>query len=156
MCSLSTPSSTPSPCLDSQNTRRATLLDRIHQRYPRYQPLNDSFEIFMLGISNDTVPEGELRTWLDKKFAHQLAWKGTPEGVFEDARIFLDLSGGISGVKPRPGTRNVYMRAIPDSDYSLRLFPGNIALQEYCADFVRTSTGKAVDCIRTSGNCLFA
>ena len=38
------------------------------------------------------------------------------------------------------------MRPIPDSDYSIRLFPGNSALQEYCADFVRTSTGQAVDC----------
>lgn len=42
--------------------------------------------------------------------------------------------------------QNVYVRSLPDSEYSLRLFPGNIALQEYCADFVRTSTGQAVDC----------
>ena len=74
------------------------MLERIRERYPRYQPLND-FEIFVLGLSNNTIPEGKLRTWLDEKFAQQLAWKGDVEGVFEDARIFLDLSGGISGVR---------------------------------------------------------
>ena len=74
------------------------MLERIRERYPRYQPLND-FEIFVLGLSNNTIPEGKLRTWLDEKFSQQLAWKGDVEGVFEGARIFLDLSGGISGVR---------------------------------------------------------
>ena len=95
---LSASSSLLSSHPDSQNARRAYLLEHIRERYPRYQPLND-FEIFILGISNDIIPDGKLRTWLDEKFAQQLAWKGNAEGVFEDARVFLDLSGGILGVR---------------------------------------------------------
>ena len=41
-------------------------------------------------------------------------------------------------------TPNVFTHAISDSPYSIRLFPGNHMLQEYCIDFVRTRTCEPV------------
>ncbi|PIL33667.1 hypothetical protein GSI_04290 [Ganoderma sinense ZZ0214-1] len=101
----------------------------------------------MIGITDDgVVPEHELRQWLDAKYAQQVSDMGDLEIPIARAREFLDSPGGVTGCKPHEGTPNVFIRAIPDCDYSLRLFPGNIALQEYCADFVRASTGQPANC----------
>ncbi|PIL25621.1 hypothetical protein GSI_11370 [Ganoderma sinense ZZ0214-1] len=48
-------------------------------------------------------------------------------------------------MKPKPGTPNVFCHPIPNSPYSVRLFPGSIALREYCLDFVDTATGNPVN-----------
>lgn len=39
----------------------------------------------------------------------------------------------------------MFIRPIPDSKYSLRLFPGSFSAAEYCLDFVETATGKPVN-----------
>ena len=39
----------------------------------------------------------------------------------------------------------MYMRKIPGSEYSVRLFPGCYSLREWGMDFVRTATGEAVN-----------
>ncbi|KAI1785786.1 hypothetical protein LXA43DRAFT_856854, partial [Ganoderma leucocontextum] len=130
---------------DFQSSKRSYMLDRIRRRFPHYTPLND-FEILTLGVTNDVVPGHELRRWLDEQFAVQVSLTGDPEVAIEGARRILDSPGGVTGCKPRQDTPNVYVRAIPNSEYSLRLFPGNVALQEYCADFVRTSTNQVVNC----------
>ncbi len=40
---------------------------------------------------------------------------------------------------------NVFVRPIPNSSYSIRLFPGCAAAQEYCLDFVDNRTGLPVN-----------
>ena len=47
--------------------------------------------------------------------------------------------------KPKPGAPNVFVRPIPNSKYSIRLFPGSLPAREYCLDFVRASTGEPVN-----------
>ncbi len=39
----------------------------------------------------------------------------------------------------------VFVRPIPDSEYSFRLFPGSLSAAEYCMDFVDTATGKPIN-----------
>ena len=48
-------------------------------------------------------------------------------------------------MKPKPGAANVFCRPIPNSPYSIRLFPGAIIHREYCLDFVRTKTREPVN-----------
>lgn len=51
----------------------------------------------------------------------------------------------------KPGTsiyfddKFVFVRPIPDSEYSFRLFPGSFSAAEYCMDFVDTATGEPVN-----------
>ncbi|RPD62267.1 hypothetical protein L227DRAFT_573476 [Lentinus tigrinus ALCF2SS1-6] len=45
-------------------------------------------------------------------------------------------SNNITGLKPRGMERNVFLRPIPKSPYSIRLFPGRLESREYCLDFV--------------------
>ncbi|KAH9896424.1 hypothetical protein C8Q73DRAFT_685387 [Cubamyces lactineus] len=47
--------------------------------------------------------------------------------------------------KPRLGDKHVFIRPIPDSEYSIRLYPGSISAAEFCIEFVHTATGKAVN-----------
>ncbi len=39
----------------------------------------------------------------------------------------------------------IFVRPIPDSEYSVRLFPGSISAAEYCMDFVDSATGEPVN-----------
>ncbi|KAI0639081.1 hypothetical protein C8Q77DRAFT_33657 [Trametes polyzona] len=57
----------------------------------------------------------------------------------------LDTYVEPTGMKPKPGDKFVFVRPIPDSDYSIRLFPGSVSATEYCMDFVETATGEAVN-----------
>ncbi|KAI9060941.1 hypothetical protein FKP32DRAFT_1594940 [Trametes sanguinea] len=52
-----------------------------------------------------------------------------------------------TGMKPRPGevSKYVHVRPIPDSKYSIRLFPGSISAAEYCMDFIDSATGEPVN-----------
>lgn len=38
-----------------------------------------------------------------------------------------------------------FIRPIPDSKYSLRLFPGSLSVAEYCLDFVDSATGEPIN-----------
>lgn len=49
-------------------------------------------------------------------------------------------------MKPHPGDDDVHIRAIPQSDYSIRMWGTNMEKnREYCFDFVETATGKPVN-----------
>lgn len=41
--------------------------------------------------------------------------------------------------------KRVFIRPVPDTKYSFRLFPGSLSAAEYCMDFVETATGKPVN-----------
>lgn len=54
-------------------------------------------------------------------------------------------------MKPPPGLKDinpssgVVVHSIPDSDFSVRLFPGDPSEQVYCLDFVHNGTGYPVN-----------
>ena len=39
----------------------------------------------------------------------------------------------------------MFVRSIPNTDYSFRLFPGSRRNNQYCLDFVLTETGEAIN-----------
>ncbi|KAI0715489.1 hypothetical protein C8T65DRAFT_573064 [Cerioporus squamosus] len=118
---------------------RALYLSRILKRFPNFKPRHD-FDI--LAIGRYQGPEKGVYAWLDQ----QLAWQGaSARSAIEAARNMLSAEGVVTGMKPNPGDANVFMRPIPHSPYSLRLFPGSPSLKEYCLDFVETATGQPVN-----------
>ena len=88
---------------------------------------------------------------------------GDVESVIAEAEEILGIRDLVTGVslyslefalplihlyaqyKPEQDTSNVFLRPIPQTPYSIRLFPGSASLQEFCMDFVHTSTGQPVN-----------
>ncbi len=48
-------------------------------------------------------------------------------------------------LKPTLDDEGVFIRQIPRSQYSIRLFPGSPSFRQYCLDFVETSTHRPVN-----------
>ncbi|KAI0364685.1 hypothetical protein BV20DRAFT_1105431 [Pilatotrama ljubarskyi] len=115
-------------------------MEIIRERYPGLAPRSD-WEI--LHLASTPLRKGtheEMYAWLDEAYAFQ---SGVGDDLNEGAAWLLDTRMEHSG--PRPGDKLVYIRPIPDCDYSIRLFPGALDAAEYCMDFVDTATGKAVN-----------
>ena len=139
---------------------RDVYLVHIRKRFPRFEPRHD-FDILALGDGRYNGPEQGVYTWLDKELALQVRFLGDARTAVESAKRALSVEGivtGVSGIplscrsplmfaqlKPSPSDPHVFIRPIPHSRYSIRLFPGSPALKEYCLDFVRTSTGQPVN-----------
>ncbi|KAI1781861.1 hypothetical protein LXA43DRAFT_1078154 [Ganoderma leucocontextum] len=147
---------TTSPTASSASTVRVTqgesYLDFLRDKHPTFEPKND-YEILTAVGSNYCGPESELRLMFavglrdldDVARMDSAKVARTTERFIERARSILDqLAGSITGMKPKPGTVNIFCRPIPNSPYSIRLFPGSIAQREYCLDFVDKKTGKPV------------
>ncbi|KAI0351332.1 hypothetical protein OH77DRAFT_947745 [Trametes cingulata] len=121
---------------------RDACLEFIRENYPDFRSRND-FDVLTLGTTpKRTGTQDELYAWLDERYAQHLPWEPHPE---QGAKRTLDTLVEITGKKPRPGTKFVYTRPIPDSTYSVRLFPGALGTAEYCMDFVETATGQPVN-----------
>ncbi|KAI0351331.1 hypothetical protein OH77DRAFT_1429880 [Trametes cingulata] len=120
---------------------RETFLEQIHINYPGIQPRND-WDIVQLGSTRRPGTPAELYAWLDKTYAEE---KESNSEVDECVAELLDAKVSVTGRKPRPDDKLVYTRPIPDSEYSIRLFPGALDAAEYCMDFVETATGHPVN-----------
>ena len=46
---------------------------------------------------------------------------------------------------PKESNKYIHIRPIPDTKYSIRLFPGSISAAEYCMDFVDSASGEPVN-----------
>ncbi|KAI0695268.1 hypothetical protein C8T65DRAFT_584467, partial [Cerioporus squamosus] len=124
---------------------RDVCLRMIGEQYPWFQPRND-FDIYTLGTTKYRGNRAELGTWLDSKLAKCMGHQGSLENVMDNVRSALNLpSSTITGLKPRRTERNVFLRPIPHTSYSIRLFPGCFDAREYCLDFVDTRTGVPVN-----------
>ncbi|KAI0629986.1 hypothetical protein C8Q77DRAFT_1139751 [Trametes polyzona] len=155
LTSSRTPSSTPSSSSISspppQSTRpvltmRDIAMEVIRKKYPYFTPRND-WELLYLRSApyRGTDPEG-LYQLLDRHLQSTLQSGFTYEGLMKYTKSTLDEHVDITGFKPRPGeTYGVFIRPIPKSEYSIRLFPGSAASRDYCLDFVLTATGEPVN-----------
>ncbi|KAH9858411.1 hypothetical protein C2E23DRAFT_798467 [Lenzites betulinus] len=139
--------STSPPCnttsfLTPRETVRDVCLEGVRKRYSFYTPKND-FEILSLndGLYKGTSVEGIVK-YLENDLKEMTGKSGNPEFVFRRATKCLDAKADFTGLKPRPGDFGVFIQPIPDSDYSVRLFPGSKYASEYCLDFVLTATGE--------------
>ncbi|KAI0752788.1 hypothetical protein C8Q80DRAFT_1217221 [Daedaleopsis nitida] len=126
------------------STVREVALQIIRKRYPNFKPRND-YEIVALSGSRYRGPESEIPAWLDGEYARQVAVMGSAEHAIEISEAMLSSREIITGLKLSPGTPNVFVRPILHSSYSIRLFPGSLSSQEFCMDFVDTSTGRPVN-----------
>ncbi|KAH9849159.1 hypothetical protein C2E23DRAFT_401889 [Lenzites betulinus] len=131
----------------SRETLRDVYLEFAAKHYPYYTPKNDH-EIFLLGGGSYKGPnsvEGITQHVKERMKNAISAWAGTREAVLRNASKTLDTKADFTGLKPRPGDPGVFIRSLPDSDYSIRLFPGSKAASEYCLDFVLSATGEPVN-----------
>ncbi|TFK78043.1 hypothetical protein K466DRAFT_607384 [Polyporus arcularius HHB13444] len=125
------------------------MRDVCHQiigfKYPGFRPRND-FELITLATRRYPGARSDLGTWLDHELAFTIQDVGSLEAVMDSARNTLTMPASrITGLKPRGTERGVFLRPIPDSPYSIRLFPGCALAREYCLDFVDTRTGVPVN-----------
>ncbi|KAI0700832.1 hypothetical protein C8T65DRAFT_557212, partial [Cerioporus squamosus] len=126
-------------------TWRDVCMQVMNRNFPGFEPRND-FDIFALGTTQPKdLPAGvELNTWLDEKLARAMQNLGSLEALMENVWTTLDLSSPFQ-LKPRRMQRDVFVRPIPNSSYSIRLFPGCFLAKEYCLDFVDSKTGVPVN-----------
>ncbi|KAI0676666.1 hypothetical protein C8Q78DRAFT_998828 [Trametes maxima] len=125
---------------------RKTCLAVNRERYPGLEPRGD-WDILTLATTPLRVgTTTEIYAELDRELAFSIEVHGEKE-TMKNVRGLLDMRMELTGAKPPPGSTDnlTFIRPIPDSQYSIRLFPGGFSDRQYCLDFVETETGKPVN-----------
>ncbi|KAI0643604.1 hypothetical protein C8Q79DRAFT_1002240 [Trametes meyenii] len=125
---------------------RKTCLATIRDRYPDLEPRSD-WDILTLATTPLRLgTTAEIYAELDRALAISIEGHGEKETI-NNVRELLDMHMELTGVKPPPGSTDnlTFVRPIPDSQYSIRLFPGAFSDRQYCLDFIDTETGKPVN-----------
>ncbi|KAL0954916.1 hypothetical protein HGRIS_003848 [Hohenbuehelia grisea] len=132
---------------------REVCLEKVQKQFPGFIPRND-VDLFLLAAEPNGVrmDKDDMYGSLDRHYA--LVYPDCPtltEGVIGDSMKtygpWLDGSPEIiTGLKPHPRDKNPYIRIrpIPNSKYSIRVFPGCPNLRFFCIDLLVTSTGRPV------------
>ncbi|KAI0644640.1 hypothetical protein C8Q79DRAFT_972929 [Trametes meyenii] len=123
---------------------REVYLEIFNKAYPDLLP-RDDYDIMVLGSNRRTGTKEEILAWVDEQMEQDIEESGSREAVLESAKQLLDGLVAPTGRKPRPGRDTAHIRPIPGSKYSIRLWPGNPYMSEYCMDIVNTATGQAVN-----------
>ncbi|KAI0829038.1 hypothetical protein BC628DRAFT_1417397 [Trametes gibbosa] len=85
------------------------------------------------------------------KLEEQLAYNASTHGrdkIIHLSKDLLDTYVAPTGFKPEDplgDPKFVFVRLVPESKYSIGLFPGSVSAAEYCMDFVESATGKPVN-----------
>ncbi|KAI8972204.1 hypothetical protein BD414DRAFT_540383 [Trametes punicea] len=89
----------------------------------------------------------DVYAFLDQELLDDAESEGSLEVMQKCCGRVLDNYVEPTGCKPLPGEVNpfVHIRPIPDTKYSIRLFPGSFTDAEYCLDFVDSTTGEPVN-----------
>ncbi|KAI0629984.1 hypothetical protein C8Q77DRAFT_1064812 [Trametes polyzona] len=125
---------------------REISMEAIRIHYPFYKPRNDWEVLYLSSAPYRGTDLKGLRQFLDEHLKHELQSCRSYQRLVDNATSTLDEPVDITGFKPRPGeTYGVFIRPIPKSKYSIRLFPGSDANRDYCLDFVLTATGEPVN-----------
>ncbi|KAI0373764.1 hypothetical protein BV20DRAFT_962344 [Pilatotrama ljubarskyi] len=153
MSSATPKTTTPSESLPSSSkcisplpaTRSARAPHTIRDLSLRviFTPRND-WEVLLLSSALYTGAPDGIYKYLDSKLASELR-RCSYEETMEQARKMLDEAADCTGLKPEPGDPHVFVHPIPDSEYSIRLFPGSVEGRDYCLDFLLTATGEPVN-----------
>ncbi|EIW63833.1 uncharacterized protein TRAVEDRAFT_67814 [Trametes versicolor FP-101664 SS1] len=125
---------------------RKLCAEKIRTDYPGVEPRSD-FDLVALGSRRFHGSPAEIYAQLDEQLASHVESDGY-EFIMNSAKKLCDAYVEPTGIKPGQlgtGEKSVFIRPIPDSKYSIRLFPGSISAAEYCLDFVESATGKAVN-----------
>ncbi|KAI9060940.1 hypothetical protein FKP32DRAFT_1577035 [Trametes sanguinea] len=124
---------------------RELALHNVRQYNPGIEPRND-WELMKLSSRPIEGTPEEVYAWLEEKHERDIKKRSAKKLDWCVAEM-LDSYVEPTGMKPRPGevSKYVHVRPIPDSQYSIRLFPGSISAAEYCMDFIDSSTGEPVN-----------
>ncbi|KAL1950998.1 hypothetical protein VTO73DRAFT_147 [Trametes versicolor] len=126
---------------------RKLCIEQVHKLYPGIEARSD-FDLERLSSRRYKGDPAEIYAALDKDLASNARAHGY-EYIMECARKLMDSYIEPTGMKPGTSVyfddKGVFVRPIPDSKYSLRLFPGSLSAAEYCLDFVDSATGKPVN-----------
>ncbi|EIW63831.1 uncharacterized protein TRAVEDRAFT_41259 [Trametes versicolor FP-101664 SS1] len=128
---------------------RNLCMEKIRKDYPGVKPRND-YDISSLSEKRFKGSPAEIYAQLDEDLALDVGDVGY-EFIMEAATAMLDRYVEPTGLKPGQSAflydddNFIFIRPVPDSKYSVRLFPGSISAAEYCLDFVDTATGKSVN-----------
>ncbi|OSD01895.1 hypothetical protein PYCCODRAFT_1478080 [Trametes coccinea BRFM310] len=116
----------------------------VRKIFPGFEPQSD-WELATLATTKFRGTNEEIRAWLDRKRVLDMSAFGPGDIIERMATKTLNMWVENSGATPAPGAKSVFTQPIPDSSYSIRLFPGSISAAEYCMDFVVTETGQPVN-----------
>ncbi|KAI0671289.1 hypothetical protein C8Q78DRAFT_850649 [Trametes maxima] len=124
---------------------RKLCLDRIREKYPGLKPRSDWDILQLASTDMQSGTHAEIFAGLDKELARNIEAFG--DEINDNVKTLLDTYMEPTGIKPPPGTSNdlIFIRPIPDSQYSIRLFPGSYSDRQYCLDFLHTETGTPVN-----------
>ncbi|OSD05434.1 hypothetical protein PYCCODRAFT_1465330 [Trametes coccinea BRFM310] len=124
---------------------REACIHNIEIRNPGITPHND-WELLELSSQAYKGTPDEVYALLDELHAAEIEMVGA-ETLEWSCVEMLNTWVEPSGEKPLPGetSKYIFVRPIPESEYSIRLFPGSISAAEYCMDFVDSATGKPVN-----------
>ncbi|TFY54424.1 hypothetical protein EVG20_g9708, partial [Dentipellis fragilis] len=134
----------------ARETLRETSMRFARERYPHITP-RDDLDLAML-TDGDFDTNGTIEEF-HKFVADEIYDDGLNEGnkteymakLRAELKEEMDGPSYVAGVKPLPGQDDVRIRPIPNSLFSLRLWPtGHPSLYAWAIDFVRTNTGEAV------------
>ncbi|OSC98202.1 hypothetical protein PYCCODRAFT_1418218 [Trametes coccinea BRFM310] len=124
---------------------RDLCLGQIHKLYPGFQPRSD-FDILQLASTRQKGTYADIYAWLDKTYASFTSDDYGRETTDKYSTQMLNKWVDSSGHKPKTGDEfGVFTQPLPDSKYSIRLFPGSVYAAEYFLDFVETETGQPVN-----------
>ncbi|XP_006459309.1 hypothetical protein AGABI2DRAFT_191307 [Agaricus bisporus var. bisporus H97] len=137
---------------------RTSYMEVSKLKYPNIQPRND-WDLALLASftgSPSLTSNEKFYAYSDDEMRAQYHNLGLTDKEIKDGRAraevikqateILDSPGTAVGLKPRPGDDDVHIRAIPNSDYSIRMWGTNMETnREYCFDFVETATGNPVN-----------
>ncbi|KAH9848268.1 hypothetical protein C2E23DRAFT_465689 [Lenzites betulinus] len=87
----------------------------------------------------------EILAWVDSTMEKEIRTYHSKKAVMRVTKAALDCVVSVTGRKPRPGKDTVFIRPIPDSQYSIRLWAGSAYTHEFCMDFVDSVTEHAVN-----------
>ncbi|KAI0329841.1 hypothetical protein GY45DRAFT_1346276 [Cubamyces sp. BRFM 1775] len=138
------PSNVPPATNNGAITMRSLCLEFMLEVYPAITPRHD-YDLIILGTTRYDGTPSEVLAWVDRRLEGAIRSQGSLQEVLKNARLTLDTYVEPTGKKPRPDDQHVFIRTIPDSEYSIRLYPGSISAAEFCMDFVHTATGQAVN-----------
>ncbi|KAI0671144.1 hypothetical protein C8Q78DRAFT_1190750 [Trametes maxima] len=127
-----------------RRTMRELSIQVVRKQFPSYVAQND-WELLELSGLEYQGDESGIHDFLDALLVERVEEAGSYESVMSNATRVLDDQVECTGMKPNPGDPRVFVQAIPDSQYSIRLFPGSLSNSEYCLDFVDSRTGEPVN-----------
>jgi len=142
--------------VEQEETLRECLVEMVRKLYPGITPRHD-YDLCLLAEGNYKGPlsSEQVYAWSDQSIlADATTYPGQRCPSLKEATALVNVGSAevfdkpsslVTGRKPRPGERNVFVRPIPDCDYSIRLWPGVSDQHEFCLDFVHTKTGKATN-----------